>query len=227
MKSRRLARLMDIICDIKAHPRRSPEDMCRRLHISRRQFYKDRDALLDMGFGFHFSRRRGGFVLDKELTFNVSHLSLADLFALILAVRELTRLSDFSLAMGALAGLRTLVSQLPDPVRPLFVDAVDGVVVADGFGCNPRVLGALEEAIAEARRVVLVLEGGPPEQRVDVDPGRLILREGNLFLQAQGLEPEGDGLVALSRVRKVIFTPFFSPRVWGAERGADNSAPTR
>jgi predicted DNA-binding transcriptional regulator YafY len=213
MKSRRLARLMDIICDIKAHPRRSPEDMCRRLHISRRQFYKDRDALLDMGFGFHFSRRRGGFVLDKELTFNVSRLSLADLFALILAVRELTRLSDFSLAMGALAGLRTLVRQLPDPVRPLFVDAVDGVVVADGFGCDPQVLSALEAAIAEARRVVLVLEGGTPEQRLDVDPGRLILREGNLFLQARGLEPEGDGLVALSRVRKVIFTPFFSPRV--------------
>lgn len=220
MNSRRLARLMDIICDIKAHPRRSPEDMCRRLQISRRQFYKDRDALLAMGFGFHFSRRRGGFVLDKELTFKVSGLSLADLFALILAVRELTRLSDFSLAMGALAGLRTLVSQLPDDLRPLFNDAVDGVVVADGFGCDPAVLGALEEAIAAGQRVVLVLDGGPPEPRVDVDPVRLILREGNLFLQAQGLEPDGEGLVALSRVRRVITTPFFSPRGWESKPGA-------
>ncbi|MEW5914359.1 MAG: hypothetical protein AB1814_17530 [Thermodesulfobacteriota bacterium] len=212
MNSRRLARLMDIICDVKAHPRRTPEDMRRRLAISRRQFYKDRDALLAMGFGFHFSRRRGGFVLDKELTFNVSGLSLADLFALVLAVRELTRLNDFALAMGALAGLRTLVAQLPESVRPLFNDAVDGVVVADGFGCDPSVLGALEQAVNEARRVVLVLEGEGPEQRVDVDPIRLILREGTLFLQAQGLEAEGDGLVALNRVRRVIATPFFSPR---------------
>ncbi len=221
MKSRRLARLMDIICDIKAHPRRSPEDMCRRLHISRRQFYKDRDALLDMGFGFHFSRRRGGFVLDKELTFNVSRLSLADLFALILAVRELTRLSDFSLAMGALAGLRTLVSQLPEPVRPLFVDAVDGVVVADGFGCDPQVLGALEEAIARRYQVVLILDQGLGEQRLAVAPKRLYLREGALFLEATGDVLEEEGLVALSRVRKVISTPIFS------DEGAKNSGPSR
>ena len=126
MNSRRLARLMDIICDIKAHPRRGPDEMCSRLGISRRQFYKDRDALLAMGFSFHYSRRQEGFVLDKELTYNVRGLSLAELFALVLAVRELTRLSDFSLAMGALAGLRTLVGQLPEELQPMFTDAVDG-----------------------------------------------------------------------------------------------------
>jgi predicted DNA-binding transcriptional regulator YafY len=212
MNSRRLARLMDIICDIKAHPRRSPEEMCARLQISRRQFYKDRDTLLAMGFGFHYSRGRGGFVLDKELTFNVQGMSLAELFALILAVRELTRLSDYSLAMGALAGLRTLVRQLPPGVRPWFNQAVDGVVVADGFGCDAHGRAGLEEAIREEWRVVLVLEQGQGERRMSVAPRELYLREGSLFLEASGDELGEGGLVALSRVRRVISTPIFTSR---------------
>ena len=212
MNSSRLARLMEIICDIKAHPRRSPDEMCARLRISRRQFYKDRDTLLAMGFGFHYSRGRGGFILDKELTFNVQGMSLAELFALILAVRELTRLSDYSLAMGAVAGLRTLVRQLPPAVRPWFDEAVDGVVVADGFGCDPTVLAALEEAIQGEWQVVLVLEGGQGEKRLSVSPRELYLREGSLFLEASGDELGDSGLVALSRVSRVISAPLFTAR---------------
>lgn len=209
MNSRRLARLMGIICDIKANPRRSPDEMCRRFSVSRRQFYKDRDTLARMGFGFHYARGKQGFLLDKELTFNVSGLSLADLFALILAVRELTGLSDFGLAMGALAGLRRLVEQLPAGPRELFQDAVDEVVVADGFGCPPEVLRELEPAINQGRRVVLVVERDGQAQRLSVDPRLLTLKEGRLSLEADGLE---GGRIALAEVRKVIATPFFSPR---------------
>ncbi|BEQ15474.1 helix-turn-helix transcriptional regulator [Desulfoferula mesophila] len=212
MNSRRLARLMDIICDIKAHPRRNPDEMCERLQISRRQFYKDRDELLAMGFGFHYSRGRGGFVLDKELTFNVNGLSLAELFALILAVRELTRLSDYSLAMGALSGLRTLVGQLPSAVRPWFTEAVDGVVVADGFGCDPQALSDLEEAITGEWPVVLVVDQGQSEDRLNVEPKQIYLREGSLFLEASGDKLGESGLVALSRVHRVIATPIFKNR---------------
>jgi predicted DNA-binding transcriptional regulator YafY len=212
MNSRRLARLMGIICEIKAHPRRDPDEMCRRLGISRRQFYKDRDTLGEMGFAFHYSRRRGGFVLDKELTFGVGGMSLADLFALILAVRELTQLSDFALAMGALAGLRRLVEGLPEQLQPTFAQALDRLVVADGFHCRPQVLYELTPAIAERRRVVLEMEGGGQEpERMNVDPKRLLLRQGTLFLEAAGLEGGQSGLVALGRVARVIATPFYSP----------------
>lgn len=210
MNSRRLARLMGIICDIKAHPRRSPEELCRRYQISRRQLYKDRDRLAGMGFSFHHSRRNGGFVLDKELTFNVRGLSLSDLFALILAVRQLTRLSDFALALGALGGLRTLVSQLPEELRQQFEETLDQVVVQDGFGCAPEVLSALLPAIDEGRRVVLELDGGRSPE-LTVDPQRLLLRDGRLYLEAAGLGGGQPGLVSLARVRRVIPTPFFSP----------------
>lgn len=210
MNSRRLARLMGIICDIKAYPRRSPEEMCRVFKISRRQLYKDRDTLANMGFTFHHSRGTGGFVLDKEQIFNVSGMSLSDLFALTLAVRQLTRLSDFALALGALAGLRNLVDQLPEPLRGRFSEALDQMVIADGFGCAPEVLHALLPAINEQSRVVLVLAGvGEEDPRLSLDPKRLLLREGTLFLEAAGLEAGNRSLVALNRVRRVIATPLF------------------
>jgi predicted DNA-binding transcriptional regulator YafY len=202
---------MRTICEIKAHPRRDPEEMRRRLGISRRQFYKDRETLAQLGFSFHYSRKRRGFVLDKELTFSLAGMSLADLFTLILAVRELAQHSDFALAMGALAGLRNMVAQLPEEIRPLFSDALDQVVVGDGFGCRPEVLDALLPAVVERRRVVLVLSQGRGEERLPVDPKRLLLRRGALFLEAGGLGDGDAGLAALSRVRKVIPTPFFSP----------------
>lgn len=213
MNSRRLARLMGIICDIKAHPRRSPEDMCRRYSVSRRQFYKDRDLLGGMGFAFHYSRKRSGFVLDRELTFNVSGMSLANLFALILAVRQLSQLSDFALAMGALAGLRTMVEQLPDQLRSVFSEVVDQVVVADGFGCQPEVMHDLQKAIKEGSRAVLVMgQGGGDDQRLDVKPRQLLLRNGQLYLKAEGIEKNKTSLLALVRVRKVIPTPLFKSR---------------
>ena len=211
MNSRRLARLMGIICDIKAHPRRSPDEMCERLGVSRRQFYKDRDTLDELGFGFHYSRQKNGFILDREITFNVSGQSLADLFALILAVRQLTQLDDFALAMGALDGLRNMVGHLPGELSREFQNVLDQVVVADGFGCSPRVLAELRQALREGFRTVLVLDGsGSVEERLDVLPRRMFLKDSSLFLEVRGLEGESLSAVALSRVKKVITTPLFT-----------------
>jgi hypothetical protein len=106
-----------------------------------------------MGIGFHHSHKTGGFVLDREPTFNVIGMSLADFFALVLAVRQLTRANDF-----ALAGLRTIIGQLSESLRGLFEGALDQVVIADGFGCALEALHALLQAIAEDRRVVLVMD---------------------------------------------------------------------
>lgn len=212
MNSRRLARLMSMICDIKAHPRRGPEEMCRRFGVSRRQLYKDRDTLAEMGFSFHHSRRTGGFLLDKELTFNVRGLGLADLFALLEAGGCLARQADFPLAMGALNGLATLVGQLPEGLKPLFQEALERLVISEGLGCQPQVLETLLKAIGEGRRVVLVMDSAPgAELELSADPRRVLKRQGGLYLEAHGLEPEGTGLVALARIRRVIPTPFFSP----------------
>lgn len=207
MNSRRLARLMEIICDIKAHPRRTPEDMCSRLEVSRRQFYKDRDDLLAMGFNFHFSRRDGGFVLDKETTFSAQGLSLAELFSLVAGARSLARGNSFAVALGALEGLRKVVAQLPDQVQGLFSDVVDELVVEEGFNCRPKVLTALTEAVAQGRRVVLVKNADGSEERATVDPEDLVLTAEGLKLKVTG----DGGLADLGEVSRVILTAFFSP----------------
>jgi len=201
---------MSIICDIRAQPHRTPEELCRRHKVSKRQFYKDRDTLAEMGFTFHFDRSKDRFVLEKDFfRFNVRGLSLADLFALILAVKELTRLSDFGLAQGALSGLRSLVDSLPDEMRAMFGEAVDEVVIEDAFQCAPQVLNELTKAVEERRKVLLFMSGPNEDRPLDASPRRLFLKDGRLFLEAEGLDGPSPGLVALSRVHRVEILPLF------------------
>ena len=155
MNSRRLARLMEIISDIKAHPRLDPDDMVKRLDISRRQFYKDRDSLSELGFNFHYSRKRSGFVLDKELVFPAGSMSLSGLFSLMLAVSRLNGPHDFPLALAALQGLKNSMAQLPDELASLFQDALNQIVFEEGFKCPPQVLQEILEALAQKQIVLL------------------------------------------------------------------------
>ncbi len=211
MNSRRLARLMGIICEIKSHPRHTPEEMCRRFNISRRQFYKDREDLARLGFSFHYDRGRGGFVLSAEKVRLVGGMSMADFFALILAVKGLAAGSDFGLAYAGLRGLRNLAPQLPGERAAEFSQALEMLVIQDGFGCRPDIFQSLMDAVSQGQRSVLLIDGAGEDQSLTVDPRRLVLHKGALYLEADGLQPSGPGLVAASRIRKVIPMPLYSP----------------
>lgn len=210
MNSRRLARLMGIICEIKSHPRRSPEEMCRRFDISRRQFYKDREDLARLGFDFSYDRGREGFVLSAEKARLANGMSMADLFALLMAVRGLIAGDDFSLANAGLEGLRNLVAQLPGPRAGEFEQALEQLVVIDGFGCDAALYQDLMEVVRQGQRIVLMVQGAAEERSHTVDPRRLLLNGGVLYLEADGLDGGGPGLVAVSRIRKVIPMPLYS-----------------
>lgn len=210
MNSRRLARLMGIIREIKSHPRRTPEEMCRRFNISRRQFYKDREDLARRGFSFNFDRAKGGFVLSAEKERLANGMSMADLFALFMAVQESTKQSDFGLAHGGLLGLENLVDQLPPRRVDEFRLALEQLVVADGFGCEPRMYRELLGVVADGGRVVLFIDGAAEDQSLTVDPLGLLLKDGMLYLEADGLGQDSSGLVAAGRIRKVIPLPLYS-----------------
>lgn len=210
MNSRRLARLMGIICEIKSHPRHTPEEMCRRFNISRRQFYKDREDLAHLGFSFHYDRGREGFVLSAEKSRLKGGMSMADFFAMILAVKGLAEGSDFGLAYAGLQALRNLLPQLPGDRAAEFGQALEQLVIEDGFGCRPEIFKSLMDAVDQGQRSVLVIDGASEDQSLTVDPRRLVLHNGALYLEADGLEPDATGLVAASRVHKVIPMPLYS-----------------
>ena len=204
MNSRRLARLMEIICDIKAHPRLDPDDMVKRLDISRRQFYKDRDSLSELGFSFHYSRKSSGFELDKELVFPAGSISLSGLFSLMLAVSRLKGPHDFPLALAALEGLKNSMAQLPDELAALFQDALHQIVFEEGFKCQPQVLYELLEALAQNQIVLLQIKGEGADRQIQVEPRRLVFNNQALHVEGIGGPEREHRLFALANVRRVL-----------------------
>ncbi len=204
MNSRRLARLMEIICDIKANPRLDPEEMVKRLKISRRQFYKDRDSLNELGFSFHYSRSRSGFVMDKELVFSGGSMSLSGLFSMIMAVSRLNGPHDLPLALAALDGLKNTLGQLPGELAALFAEALNQIVFKDGFKCRPEVLYELLEAVANKQLVMLVERAGDKDRQIQLEPVRLLFHENTLHVDGIGGPGRERGLFKLAKVRRVL-----------------------
>jgi predicted DNA-binding transcriptional regulator YafY len=204
MNSRRLARLMEIICIIKAHPRRDPDEMCTRLNISRRQFYKDRDTLINLGFNFHYSRKLGGFVLDKELVFNAGPMSIADFFALIESVTRLNGPDDFPLALAALNGLKNIAALLPEGMKPLFENAIRLFIFEEQFKCDPEVLDALLKAVAQKQRIIVVQQENDSSRQTEMTPLKLHFNNDQLQVMG-GTSPEGEtSSLRLDTVKRVI-----------------------
>ncbi len=216
MTSRRLARLMRLVCEIKAGPGAGPDGLARRLGVSRRQLYKDREALEGLGFAYGHSRREHGPVLVREARCPAAGLGLAQLFALMEGARALAGRDELPLALAALDGLGELLGSVPEPARETFARAVDELVAGEGMGCRAGVLRTLRQAVAARWRVGLLMAGPEPAERIGLDPRRLVLRGGRLFLEAEGL-----GLVELAGVREAAITVFRSPR---EEPCASNSA---
>lgn len=204
MNSRRLARLMEIICIIKAHPRRDPDEMCARLEISRRQFYKDRDTLAGLGFNFHYSRKLAGFVLDKELVFNAGPMSIADLYAMIEAVTRLNGPEDFPLALAALKGLQNMAAQLPEEMKPLFDSAIQLFIFEEQFKCLPEVMEALLRAAGEKHRVMVFEPGQQDGGQTEMIPLKLFFKNDSLHVLGNGIPDSGPITIDLAGVRRVL-----------------------
>ncbi|MDR1397897.1 MAG: hypothetical protein LBJ14_09245 [Desulfarculales bacterium] len=224
MQIQRLSRLMSIIGDIRHNHASNMDELCARFSISRRQFYKDRDDLLALGYRFHFSRKHGRLVLDAGPEDNdwPCLLSPDELMALIMAGQAAIQTDDLTQVLTAVAGLEKISSALPPRFQKLFAPAIKQLLWEEGLKINAAVLDELMTCIQEGRRIVALLHD--EEQPLMLDPKGLALCRGALCLCSSslppghpagiilpGLTPPVYGLV-LARVRKIVPTPFFSPR---------------
>ena len=69
----------------------------------------------------------------------VLNLSISEVLALIMAVRQLSSSGDYTLTYDAIAALRKVVSNMPGEVRALQT-SLDDVVLQEGFGCDATIL---------------------------------------------------------------------------------------
>ena len=227
MQPERFIRLMSIISDVKYNPHSNPDELCARFNISHRQFYKDRDSLMQMGYEFRFSRRRQRLLLEKEPEGNITPDGFT---ALLLSTQSaLSNNNNLSLFLNRLASLRFLLQLLPASLQKVLGNAINQLLFHDGIKCGPIMLDALITCITEGRRMIALLKN--MEAQIMLDPQKLILQNGVLYVISDTLpmshpfttllptcenyESMCSSLslgLAVEHIRKVLPTPFFAPR---------------
>src|SRR6266542_3349209 len=121
----RTTRLIKMICEVKSNPRQTPEQFWRSLEISRSQFFEDRKALAQLGFVFDYDRKRGRYVIKKDLYLPVSDLTAVEVLSLVMAVRQISAAGDHTLAFDAVKAIKKIIANSEKHLRELLEFALD------------------------------------------------------------------------------------------------------
>ena len=201
--SRRLQRLLWLVNEIKINPYQTPEVLWVSLGVSRAMFYKDRQALAAIGFTFRYDRRQHGYVIMQDRFLPVLNLSISEVLALIMAVRQLSSSGDYTLTYDAIAALRKVVSNMPGEVRAFLQTSLDDVVLQEGFGCDATILQDLWRACQERQRLCIVHDRGDGPREWVIDPYQLFFKRRALYLDACVVESRQINMFRVNRIKSL------------------------
>jgi predicted DNA-binding transcriptional regulator YafY len=214
MNTKRPLRLIQIITEIKANPRQSPDHLFHGLGVSKAQFYKDRQALEQIGFKFQYCRKTLQFKVTSDPLIPTDHFTFSELFALVMAVRQLSAAGDYVLTFEAFKALQKIIGNSPLEVREILRSSIDDLVLRKGFGCNPAILEELHKAAVEGRH--LVIQYRPPdmekEKEYPIDPYIIFFKRRALYLDAYCPEEKEFRTFRVNRIRKLTRTNMIVPR---------------
>jgi predicted DNA-binding transcriptional regulator YafY len=168
-------------------------------------FYKDRQALATLGFAFHYDRQQRGYVITHDRFLPVLNLSISEVLALIMAVRQLSSSGDYTLTYDAIAALRKIVSNMPGEVRAFLQTSLDDVVLQEGFGCDATILQDLWHACQERQRVRIVHDRGTGGHEWVIDPYQIFFKRRALYLDACVVPERRVNMFRVNRIQRVRF----------------------
>jgi len=204
--TQRVERLIQIAAEIKNVPYQTVRSLLEKMGISRSQFYKDRQALADMGFEFEYSRPKNRFVIIKDAYLPVGDLTFSERLSLIMAFRHLAATGEQILSYEGFNAAKKIALELPRQIREsLFED----VVLKEGFGSDRDIMKKVQNAIEENRRVILSYQR-PEEDEPgshEADLYHLYFRRRALYAEGHSLTENGIRAYRLSRISKLEFTP--------------------
>lgn len=203
--SKRVQRLLALINAIKTNAKQTPATLSAALGVSRAMFYKDCQVLTMLGFAFHYERRQQQFVITQDQFFPALNLSISEVLALIMAVRQLSSTGDYILTYDAIAALRKVLSNMPAEVRTFFQTSLDDVVLQEGFGCDATMLSDLWRACQEHRRLHIVHDRGSGPQEWVIDPYQIVFKRRALYLDACVVAERQVKMFRINRITQVRF----------------------
>ena len=112
----------------------------------------------------------------------------------------------------ALNGLFTIVKHMPDPQKQLLQSLVQDVIIKDGFGCSPKILDDVMQAVDEKRRILVHSRQSPKGKPLSLDPFELCFIKTKLYVDAYAVERKKRIRYRMANIDRVIFTPFYRPK---------------
>src|SRR6266849_8329607 len=202
MTLHKLPRILRLAAEIKTNPWQTVPTLCRSVGVGKAQFYRDKQALEEIGFVFNYSRVQSRFLIEKEPYLPVYDLTLTETFALAMAVRQLSAAGDFVLTYDALEAVKKIVANAQGVQRDLLVECLHESVLQKGFGCQPQILNDLHKALREQRRVVIGYTPSAAEvaKEYTLDPYQIYFKRRALYLDAY--HPEA-GAYRVFRVNRI------------------------
>lgn len=203
----RSARLLRLVQEIRSDPRQLLATLWSNLGIGKSQFYKDKEALEEIGFKFEYSKTRGFTILEDRLA-PLTDLSLSDRIILMFALEHLNACGEGHLAAGALAVARKLAGGLESPFREQLQECFDEEITSKSFGVQPDIWALLQTAVAEGRHLEILYQSAQADWQTKwrkVFPRRLYFSQRSLYMYARDLEetPPTWKVFRLSRIKEI------------------------
>ncbi|HWP47355.1 MAG TPA: WYL domain-containing protein [Candidatus Limnocylindrales bacterium] len=203
----RFLRLFELMTEIRGNPRQTPEQIARYFGISKTQFYKDKAELEKLNFQFKYNRLTRSFEIEKDPFIPTGHLTLTEISALIMSVRQLFDMSDYIITYRAIKAIKKIVANYPDTlVRHKLERVLEDAIYNEGYGCKETILNALEYAM-EHRKIVKIIYISPYDdfQKIthDIDVYMIFFRRRSLYMDAYCRTTGDIRTYRLSRVLKI------------------------
>ena len=214
MATQKSLRFLQLASAVKNDPAQTPEQLWKNLGIKKAQFNRDKKALEEIGFIFHYDRKQKRYTITKDLFLPVYDLTLTEVFSLTMAVRQLSAAGDHLLTFGALDAIKKIIANAPGPQREMLSESLREFVLQQGFGCQEHILTDLQKALLDQTRVIIQYQPPPADkpQEYTVDPYQLYFKRRALYLDAYCPDTNDYRVFRLNRVSAVRFTKLHPPR---------------
>ena len=205
MDTNKLSRLLLHATKVKTDPYQSPQSLWNALGVRKAQYYRDKKALEKIGFLYTYSRQQRRFVIHEEPYLPVYDLSMTEMLALTMAVRQLSAAGDFVLTYDALEAVKKLIANAQGEQRELLNTCLNETVLREGFGCQRDILEALTRAVHENRQVTITYTRPSSEapKTYTLNPYHIYFKRRALYLDAYRPKAGKDLVFRVNRITEV------------------------
>ena len=209
MDTNKFGRLLLHATKVKTEPYQSPETLWNSLGTGKAQYYRDKEALKKTGFIYSYSRQQRRFVIQEEPYLPVYDLTMTEMLALTLAVRQLSAAGDFILTYDALEAIKKMIANAQGEQREMLNTCLNETVLKEGFGCQRHILEELTRAVQTSRQVTIAYTRPTDEapHSHTLNPYQIYFKRRALYLDAYSPKAGKDLVFRVNRISEVRPTP--------------------